>query len=180
MGLRILIGIRKTRKNFLALWNYLVRGEQKAKLLVMRLLERLDRACKLAHFAKSTRVQYRRWVEQFLRFSRLASGRWRLPRELRGAEVGAFLTHLAADRRLSESSQNQAICAIVFLYETVLLDELGPDHVGGIFGRCARPARGTLPTVLSTAEVGAACWRRCRPKPSTACWRGCFMARACA
>jgi hypothetical protein len=59
---------------------------------------------------------------------------------------------LAVERRLSESSQNQAICALVFLYETVLVEELGPDHLGEIRAmRSTRPK--TLPTVLSTAEV---------------------------
>jgi integron integrase len=118
----------------------------------VKLFERLDRACRLAHLARSTRLQYCRWVDQFLRFHRAPSGRWRTPAELRGADVAAFLTHMAADRRLSASSQNQAICAIVFLYETVLVDELGSDHLGDIRAlRSVRPR--TLPTVLSTGEV---------------------------
>ena len=118
----------------------------------MRLLERLDRACRLAHLAASTRVQYTRWAAQFFRFHRRADGRWRTPGELRGAEVAAFLTDMAVERRLSESSQNQAICALVFLYETVLCDELGSDHLGDIRAmRAARPT--TLPTVLSAGEV---------------------------
>ncbi len=89
---------------------------------------------------------------KFLRFHRTAEGMWRAPGELRGADVGAFLTHMAVERRLSESSQNQAICAIVFLYETVLADELPSDHLGDIRGlRSTRPK--TLPTVLSAGEV---------------------------
>jgi integron integrase len=118
----------------------------------VKLLERLDRGCRLAQLARSTRLQYGRWVEQFFRFHRTPEGTWRTPAELRGADVAAFLTHMAADRRLSASSQNQAICAIVFLYETVLVDELGPDHLGDIRAlRSARPR--TLPTVVSAGEV---------------------------
>ncbi len=118
----------------------------------MKLLERLDRACRLAHLARSTREQYARWVEQFFRFHRRSDGRWQGPGELHGEDVGAFLTHMAVERRLSASSQNQAICALVFLYETVLAGELGPDPLGDIRGlRSARPR--TLPTVLSTGEV---------------------------
>ena len=106
----------------------------------------------MAHLADSTREQYTRWVEQFFRFHRQPDGRWRTPGELRGADVGAFLTHMAVERRLSESSQNQAICALVFLYETVLVDELGAEHLGDIRAlRSARPK--TLPTVLSVREV---------------------------
>ena len=106
----------------------------------------------MAHLAAPTREQYARWVEQFLRFHRHADGRWRGPEELRGAEVGAFLTHMAVERRLSESSQNQALCALVFLYGNVLGDQLGPGHLGDVRAmRSTRPR--TLPTVLSVPEV---------------------------
>jgi site-specific recombinase XerD len=125
--------------------------EQSPYSVAMRLMERLDRACRLAHLARSTRLQYARWVEQYLRFHRHPDGSWRPPPELRGAEVAAFLTHMAVERRLSESSQNQALCAIVFLYEHVL-EELPKDHLGEIRAlRSMRPK--TLPTVLSAAEI---------------------------
>lgn len=66
--------------------------------------------------------------------------------------MAAFLTHMAVERRLSESSQNQALCAIVFLYGQVLGDELGKEHLGDISAlRSTRPRR--LPTVLSVSEV---------------------------
>ena len=73
-------------------------------------------------------------------------------RELRGGEVGTFLTHLAQARRLSASSQNQALNAIVFLYRQVLVDELGEEHLGRIDARRVhRPAK--VPTVLSVTEA---------------------------
>jgi integrase len=103
--------------------------------------------------ARATREQYVRWVKQFLRFHRRRDGSWKPPGELRGPEVAAFLTHMAVERRLSESSQNQALCAIVFLYQFVL-DELPKDHLGEIRAlRSTRPR--TVPTVLSGAEVRA-------------------------
>jgi integrase len=59
---------------------------------------------------------------------------------------------MAVERRLSASSQNQALCAIVFVYEQVLGEELGPDHLGDIRGlRSTRPR--IMPTVLSSGEV---------------------------
>jgi integron integrase len=77
---------------------------------------------------------------------------WRHPRELGAADVGEFLTHLARDRHLSASSQNQAANAISFLYKHVLADELPPDHLGRFAGeRSKRPRR--VPTVLSTDEA---------------------------
>jgi hypothetical protein len=104
----------------------------------MKLLERLDRACRMVHLAKSTREQYIRWVEQFLRFRKDASGVWRSPGELRGADVAAFLTHMPVERRLSESSQNQSLCAIVFLYGQVFGDVLGSAtrHLSTLWCRC--------------------------------------------
>jgi integron integrase len=102
--------------------------------------------------AKSTRIQYARWVEQFFRFHRSPDGAWRSPESLCGAEVAAFLTHLAVERRSAESTQNQALCAIVFLYKHVLHNELGKDHLGDIRAlRATRPKH--LPTVLSVPEV---------------------------
>jgi site-specific recombinase XerD len=79
-------------------------------------------------------------------------GHWREPRDLRAPEVGTFLTHLARDRKLSASSQNQATCAIVFLYKQVLGDELGEDHLGQFLLQRSRRVK-RLPTVLSVDEV---------------------------
>jgi integron integrase len=62
------------------------------------------------------------------------------------------LTHLARDRRLAASTQNQACNAIVFLYRHVLEGELPPDHLGRFVAeRSKRPKR--VPTVLSENEV---------------------------
>jgi site-specific recombinase XerD len=63
------------------------------------------------------------------------------------AEVEAFLTHLAVNRRVAESTQNQALGAILFLYRHVVRKDLGSlDAVWA-----SRPKR--LPTVLSKDEV---------------------------
>ena len=76
---------------------------------------------------------------------------WRHPRDLGAAEVGAFLTYLAVERRLSASTQNQATNAIVFLYKHVLA-ELPENHLGRFVAeRSKRPKR--VPTVLSDSEV---------------------------
>lgn len=62
-------------------------------------------------------------------------------------DLEAFLTHLAVNRRVAESTQNQALGAILFLYRHVLHKDLGSlDAV-----RANRPNR--LPTVLSKEEV---------------------------
>ena len=88
----------------------------------MKLLARLRDVAVRRHLATATIECYQAWVADFLRFSRDAQGVWRHPRELTARDVEVYLTHLARDRRLSASSQNQATCAIVFLYRQVLGD----------------------------------------------------------
>src|SRR3989442_1792237 len=65
------------------------------------------------------------------------------------AEVAQFLTDLAVAGRVSASTQNQALNALVFLYAAVLEIDLSPiDAV-----RARRGKR--LPVVLSPEEVAA-------------------------
>ena len=68
--------------------------------------------------------------------------------ELAEGEVTTFLTHLAVDRKVSASTQNQALSAILFLYKQVLDRKL--EWLGDVV-RAKRPKR--LPVVLSRAEV---------------------------
>ncbi|OEU51844.1 MAG: hypothetical protein BA872_09170 [Desulfobacterales bacterium C00003060] len=67
---------------------------------------------------------------------------------LRGIEVGEFLTDLAVQRKVSASTQNQALNAVVFLYHEVLGQELGEI---GNFQMAKRPIR--QPLVLTRKEV---------------------------
>ena len=104
-------------------------------------------ACKVRRLAPRTIQTYRRWVEEFLRFHHDRTGGWIHPQDMGEREVEAFLTHLAVNRRVAESTQNQALGAILFLYRHVLSKDLGAlDAV-----RANRPKR--LPTVLSKDEV---------------------------
>jgi site-specific recombinase XerD len=62
-------------------------------------------------------------------------------------EIEAFLTHLAVDRHIAASTQNQALSALLFLYKEVLRQEVGTvDAV-----RARKPKR--LPTVLTKTEA---------------------------
>jgi integron integrase len=63
--------------------------------------------------------------------------------------VEAFLTELAARHKVSASTQNQALNAIIFLYRQVLAQELGEIEAV----RAKRPRR--MPVVLSRSEVRA-------------------------
>ena len=85
------------------------------------------------------------WIRRFVRYHGT-----RHPRELGGAEVARFLSMLALERRVSASTQNQALSALLFLYREVLSDPL--PWVEGIV-RARVPAR--VPTVLTRDEVRA-------------------------
>ena len=113
----------------------------------MKLLDKYEAACKVRRLASRTIQTYRRWVEEFLGFHHDRTGQWIHPNEMGEPEVEAFLTHLAVNRRVAESTQNLTLGAILFLYRRVLQKDLGSlDAV-----RANRPKR--LPTVLSKEEV---------------------------
>ena len=74
----------------------------------------------------------------------------RHPRQMGEAEINAFLSHLATEERVSASTQNQALAALLFLYRTVL----GGD-VGNLEGVIRARKRQRLPVVLTVGEVRA-------------------------
>lgn len=111
----------------------------------MKLMERVRREVRKRHYSLSTERTYCAWIVRFIRFHDL-----RHPESMGAAEVEAFLSHLATDRRVAASTQNQALAAVLFLYKAVLGIEL--PWLDGIT-RAKRPAR--LPTVLSRQEVAA-------------------------
>lgn len=100
---------------------------------------------KVRRYAYSTEKTYVSWIIRFIRFHGT-----RHPRELGEPEIKAFLTHLAVNRRCSASTQNQALCAIVFLYKKVLQIEL--DDFSG-YAWSKRPPR--VPVVLTVEEISA-------------------------
>ncbi len=117
----------------------------------MRLIERFNNAIARRRLAQRTRECYWGWIVEFLKFHRTADT-WRQPRELNETHVEAFLTHLAVQKKVSASTQNQALCALVFLYKQVVVDEVGEKHLGRFEAeRARRPVR--VPTVLSQPEV---------------------------
>ncbi|MFM7164030.1 MAG: site-specific integrase, partial [Planctomycetaceae bacterium] len=67
-----------------------------------RFLEQVANACRVKHLAYRTEQSYVSWVKRFILFHNE-----RLPRDMGPVEVRAFLTHLAVNRRVSASTQNQ-------------------------------------------------------------------------
>jgi len=98
---------------------------------------------RVRHKALETERAYVGWVERFIqhyKFPDLASFGER--------EIKAFLTDVAVERDVTAGTQNQAKCALLFLYQTVLGRELGFLDVGP----ATKPSR--LPVVLSRPEIG--------------------------
>jgi hypothetical protein len=81
----------------------------------MTLFEAVHAAFRRLHRSPRTEEAYTHWIRALIRYHRR-----RHPRDLTAADVTAFLNHLAVERRASASTQNQALCAIVFLYRHVL------------------------------------------------------------
>lgn len=117
----------------------------------MKLLEQVSERLRVLHYAYKTEQSYVRWVERYLRFlkERDPGKGWVRPEEAGEKGVEDFLSYLATGRRVSASTQNQALNALVFLYKQVLKVELGAIEAE----RAKRPER--VPEVLSRSEVSA-------------------------
>lgn len=108
-----------------------------------RLLDQVRQACRVRHLSLRTEDSYVQWSKRFILFH----GK-RHPREMAETEVNAFLTHLAVEGNVAASTQNQALAALLFLYEHVLAQPL--DRLDGVV-RAKRPKR--LPVILTRLEV---------------------------
>ncbi len=118
----------------------------------MRLLDRLALVARRRRLADATIDAYSSWVRNYLAFCAAGRGEWTPPERLGTRDVERFLNHLVVERRLSASSQNQALNALVFLYKHVLENAIPQDHLGKfVLLRSKRQRR--VPTVLSVGEV---------------------------
>ncbi len=106
-------------------------------------LDQVRDAIRVRHYSIGTEEAYLGWIKRFILFH----GK-RHPREMGEAEVGALLTDLAVNGRVSAATQNQALNALVFLYKVVLERPLA--QIQGVV-RAKKPER--LPAVLTTGEV---------------------------
>lgn len=110
-----------------------------------RLLDRLRGAIRRKHYSRRTEEAYTHWTKRFIYFH----GK-RHPSVLGEAEVTAFLNHLAMERSVSASTQNQALSGLLFLYKEALGLELA--WLDGLV-RAKRPER--VPVVLTRDESNA-------------------------
>lgn len=111
----------------------------------MRLIQKLAHTLKKKRYAPATQKSYIYWAKRYIRFHKLKH-----PQDMGAEDITLFLNHLAIKEEVAASTQNQAMCAIVFLYKHVLGRE--PGEFEGL-ERAKRARR--LPVVLSQSEVTA-------------------------
>lgn len=108
-----------------------------------KLLDQVRHIIRLKHYSLSTEDTYVSWIRRYILFHDK-----RHPREMGVAEIEAFLTHLAVDQQVAASTQNQAMHALLFLYQQVLHKKLD----GSISPMRAKRSK-HLPTVLTREEA---------------------------
>ena len=110
-----------------------------------RLMDEMHDALRSRHYSVRTEKAYCLWTLRYIHFHQL-----RHPAEMAEPEINAFLTDLAVEGKVSASTQNQALSALLFLYRHVIHYDLG--DLGEVI-RARKPQR--LPVVLTRDEVRA-------------------------
>ena len=86
-----------------------------------KLLDQGRDAVRLKHYAYRTEQSYLDWVRGYILFHNKTH-----PKDMGENEDQEFLTYLASERKVSASTQNQALSALIFLYHNILHKELDP------------------------------------------------------
>lgn len=108
-----------------------------------KLMDRLHEALRSRHYSRRTEQTYCHWVKRFIFFHKV-----RHPAEMAEPEINAFITHLAVKEKVSASTQNQALSALLFLYRHVIGREVGD------LGKVIHARKATcLPVVMTCDEV---------------------------
>jgi integron integrase len=108
-----------------------------------KLLDQVRATIRTKHYSYRTEQSYVQWIRRFVLFHDK-----RHPRDMGEQEINEFLTHLAVKENVSASTQNQALCGIVFLYKHILNIELG-EFCNVVWAK--KSVR--LPVVLTRDEV---------------------------
>lgn len=109
----------------------------------MKLMDQVRNKIRYKQYSLRTEQAYIGWIRRYIFFHNK-----RHPREMGASEIESFLTYLAVKRKVSASTQNLALSAILFLYRDVL--EIQLPWLDG-FSHAKRPKR--LPVVLSRDEI---------------------------
>ncbi|MCP3925512.1 MAG: integron integrase [Desulfobacterales bacterium] len=108
-----------------------------------RLLDQVRNKIRLKQYSIRTETAYINWIKRFIYFHNKKH-----PKDMGKNEIEVFLTHLAVDRNVASSTQNQAFNALLFLYVQVL----GLDSFKNISALRAKKTE-RMPVVLSHEEA---------------------------
>lgn len=111
-----------------------------------KLLDQVRDTLRLKHYALSTEASYLLWIKRFIFFHKTEQG-FVHPKDMGRAEIEVFLTHLAVEKNVAPSTQNQALSALLFLYRAVL--QIDPGYIKVIWAK----RRKHIPTVLTKEEA---------------------------
>lgn len=109
-----------------------------------KLLDQVRDRIRVKHYSYKTEKTYVEWIKRFILFHKK-----RHPADMGTLEVEQFLNHLAQEKRVSSSTQNQAFAAVLFLYREIIGREIENVHAL----RAKKTAH--VPTVLTHAEAVA-------------------------
>ncbi len=108
-----------------------------------KLLDQVRETIRRKHYSIRTEEAYVDWIKRYIFFHQK-----RHPAEMGGPEMEQFLNHLAVEKNVAASTQNQALSALVFLYREVLRKDVEwMDNLE----RAKKPER--LPVVLTETEA---------------------------
>jgi site-specific recombinase XerD len=94
-------------------FNHAYEGRQQPKIL-----DQVHYAIRAKHYSLRTEEVYVQWIRRFILFHNK-----RHPRDMGTVEVRQFQSDLAVNHHVAASTQNQALSAILFLYQHVLSRE---------------------------------------------------------
>jgi integron integrase len=108
-----------------------------------RLLDQVRDTIRRKHYSIRTEQSYIDWIKRFIYFHNKQH-----PRDLDEKHITEFLNYLAVQKKVASSTQNQALCALVFLYREIVKKELAQFEG---FVHAKRPSR--LPVVFTVDEI---------------------------
>lgn len=108
-----------------------------------RFLDLVRERIQVKHYSIRTEEAYVGWIKRFIFFHNK-----RHPKDMGKIEMEQFLTHLAVDKQVAASTQNQALAALLFMYREVM--QIEPPWVENVT-RAKKPIH--LPVVLTKSEV---------------------------
>ncbi len=82
----------------------------------LKFLDQVRQIIQIKHYSLRTVESYVNWIKKFIFFHNK-----KYPKEMGEKEIGQFITHLAKNKKVSALTQNQALCAIIFLYKNIWL-----------------------------------------------------------